>query len=151
MPKEHDNGIWPQVAAFFFGATFAVFSLFIFLNEIRGVEGIISEKSMSYNDFSTLLLTSVAVIVTVMGVMMAFLAFVGFQHIRDQARKSAAEMAREQIEASIRKGGALRKLVEERLEEIRVEKVIVSHAKGESDYKNWPEDIEKEDEEEAPQ
>ncbi len=82
---------------------------------------------MDYTVFSSILLTSVAVIVTAMSVIMAFLAFIGYRNILDQASASAASGAKEQITTSLGDGGELRTFIEERVDSIARDKLLKTH------------------------
>lgn len=124
MGEKQDNGYWFRFVSFLLGAILAGMLFLLLLYELRGVDQVFSEKNMSYTDFSAVLLTTVAVIVGVMGVTMAFFAFFGFRLILEEARKSAVKEARKQIGSSLKEGGALRSFIEERVDSIAREKMM---------------------------
>lgn len=59
------------------------------------------EKSMDYAQWSSIMLASVALILTVLGIVLALFSFVGYQKVLDSAKKTATEVAGLQVENKI--------------------------------------------------
>lgn len=59
----------------------------------------LSELGMSYSDLAAILLTSVAVIVTVLGVFIAMLAFWGYSQFRKSAKNAAVQFVKSELES----------------------------------------------------
>ena len=71
---------------------------------------------MTYNDLAALLLTAVAVLVTVLGVIVAIFAFYGFRAIRLDARRAAGAAGLKHVTDSLGTDGELRKILESRVD-----------------------------------
>ena len=152
MQDNSNNAAWPHLSTFLLGAIAAAVVIFILLVEVYGpVDGVV-ERSVTYTDISVILLTSVAVIVTAMGVIMAFLAFFGFRSIQNQARAAAANEARAQIKSLLDDGGTLRDLVEDRVDEVSKAHLLSSRLNldDEEEDVEWSDDEQDEEEGQEP-
>lgn len=70
---------------------------------------------MSYADYAAILLTSIAVLVTVLGVIIAIFAFVGYSTINKTVRELSNKTAKAVVSNALEKGGVLNDLVDESL------------------------------------
>lgn len=68
----------------------------------------LSELRMSYSDLAALLLTAVAIIVTVLGVFIAILAFWGYSQFRRSSKSAAVQFVKAELE-----NGKIRKEISE--------------------------------------
>lgn len=118
LSKSKAAWLWPRFSAFFFGCWAMGLLMLLMLIELRGEKGILDEHSITYGDFTTILLTTVAVILAVMTAVIAILAFAGFKHLLDQSQESAEEAARDYMKAALAEGHPFRQHVDEKLEEI---------------------------------
>ncbi|MCD7060277.1 hypothetical protein [Pelagibacterium xiamenense] len=99
---------------------------------------------MSYADFAAILLTSVSIMVTVLGVIIALLAFWGFNNMVKQARIVSRSTATDEVRRSLQVGGELHGVATKTVMEITYRHIGISESAG------WEDPLEQveEDEEE---
>lgn len=91
------------------GAMIVVSTLF----SIDFKPGNTEEVSVTYADLAAIVLTAVAVLVAVMGVGMAILAFWGYTSLKTAVVKAAEDQLKQEL-----RSGTLRKVLEDRVDEV---------------------------------
>ena len=97
---------WPSaIGVFGLGAIVGSIICFFQVAKVTLASGQSTEINMEYHDLAAILLTSVAVIVTVFGVIVGILAVFGFKDIKKSAIDSAKVAAIEEVKRQISEDG----------------------------------------------
>lgn len=86
---------------------------------------------MTYTDMVTILLACVSLLITVFGVMVAILAFWGYNNVSKQARLNATKA----VEESLKDGGSLHLLATRTLLQITYGQIGITESSGDEDPK----------------
>ena len=110
--KYIDLRVATAVGCMFLGALLAIIFLGLWDAEVVSITDDGDTIGITYTDLVVILLAASALLITIVGVGVAVLAFVGYQQISTSVRRQAEET----VETSLEDGGSLSQIVHQKLD-----------------------------------